>query len=378
MLEPMLFRPTFAPYSPTASFIGTFAPSAYSHVISATKGFDSMSASQSCSLADGFMWLQEACGAHVTVRGDREETVWEGRVNTVSLSAGGYTVERGPLTDVANRVVVSYQIKWDESGEGHEEKRTAAYDDTDSQARYGVCYRCLSAGAQTTGRAQVIAQVYLSRYGWPKVPKRLGLGGEAVTVSLSCLGYYHWLNFPYRNLSKAATTASAKLTDLLTQDPNLFFSEGYSRIDTNAVATNWFEDSDRAASEIANEIVALGDASYNRMLFGVWEGRQVVYEAAPTQLAYQQRFDDKAQVVEDMTGARVPPWYVRPGKWVGFPHLFPGALRDQQPAVGTRETDRTMFIEQVTYTMPYSLEMQGSAVNNLTQALAQWGLTGLT
>ena len=91
---------------------------------------------------------------------------------------------------------------------------------------------------------------------------------------------------------------------------------------------------------------------------------------------YQQRGDDPRQMVEDTAGNAIQPWAVRPGKWLLFTNLLPGALVAQSLA-NEPEAERSMFIESVQYSAPNGLRLQGGVVNSLRQALAQWGVTGI-
>ncbi len=372
-LTAQVFRPSYAPYLPTASKVGKFEFATYEHVLTTGIGFDSLTVSRSTDLDEAWWWLNRAVGGHVCVEDETGTVVWEGRVNQVDLSAAGLTVSRGPLLDVANRVVVTYQLKNATTSEGQEQKRTTAANNTDSQVVYGICYRILSAGTITTVQANNIRDANVLLSAWPKMPKSLSLGGQTTSVTLNCLGYAHWLNYPYRNLSKLMTWVSAKIAFVLAADPNGFFA--LQDITVNTLSISPYEDSDRAASEIIAAAVSLGDAAFNRYLFGIWANRRAIYRAAPTQAIYQQRITDKRQIIEDMGGHVVSPWAVKCGEWVTFTSVAPGALVG--PSMATMpETERNMFIESVRYTAPYTLALQGGEVNSMKQALAQYGLTG--
>ena len=366
-----LYRPYFGSYVPMAAHIAEFRFDNYDHVLTTGIGFDSMSCSRGCSWEDAYKLFADACGAHVEVQDETGVIVWEGRVNSVGISAAGFTITRGPLSDVSNRCVVTYQLLDTTTNESQEQKRTDAADNTDSQKLYGVQYRVLSAGTITTATADQIRDVFVAINSWPKVPKQLSLGGGEVRVSLECLGYYHWLKYPYTLINVTGTqSVSSKIEDVLAADPNEFFVGTPNRIVENTLQVQRLEDQERAASEIIADLVALGDASLSRYTFGVWGGRGVRYEPTGTVIEYLQRTDDKRQVIENLGGEVVQPWAVLPGRWVAFTTLFPGELK------GVTESDRNMFIESVRFSSPYGLTLSGGSVFKLSQALAQWGITG--
>jgi len=383
-LSVQVYAPAFGTaYTPKNGTLGKFDFSGYDHTLTSGVGFDTMGTSRACSVEEAYWWLGNACGAHVEVQDETAVVVWEGRVDTVSVSTGGFSIQRGPLSETANRCVVTYQLMDPGTGlaawaaEGQEQKRTLAANHTVAQAKYGIQTAILSAGLVTTDRANNIRDTYAILNSWPRVPKQLSLGGGDTTVSLACKGYYHWLNYPYR---LANTTAIANLSDkivtVLAADPNHFFDMP-NQIATNTLWVPALEDQDRSASEIISDMVALGDAAYNRYTFGVWQNREARYGITPTIIEYQQRADDKRQAVEDMGDNEVRPWAVLPDKWITFTNVLPGSLSAQVGIYQGQEQERAMFIESVKYSSPAGLTLQGGQVNTLKQRLAQWGLTGI-
>ena len=387
-LSAQVYSPMFGEiFSPIGSSLGEFDFGTYTHTITTGVGFDTLSMSAATALEKAYWWLANACGAHVEVQDQTGVVVWEGRVDSVTIQEGGLTIMRGPLLDVANRVIVSYQLLESNSsiveptvstGEGQEQKRTNAANHETSQARYGIQTQVLSGGTITTARARNIRNTYLTLNAWPRMPQDAVLGGSAsVSVTLECRGYWHWLKYPYRLANtEDMVHLSDKIATVLAADPNSFF-DGANQIAANTMHVPALEDQERSASEIIAGLVGMGDTTYQRYVFGVWANRACIYGAAPVITEYQYRTDDKRQVVEDMAGAVVQPWSVLPGKWVEFTRVQPGSLDAQVGVYQSAEDPRTMFIEQVKYTAPYGFSMSGGVVNSLVQRLAQWGLTGL-
>jgi hypothetical protein len=128
-----------------------------------------------------------------------------------------------------------------------------------------------------------------------------------------------------------------------------------------------------AAWSLIQGLVARGDSSDNRYIFGIYNGRVPTYEAIPTDFEYQQRLSDPAQRVETPQGIEVKPWDVTAGKWLFVPDFLIGQV---QPT-DLRLDPRMIFIESLTYTMPWGLSIQGGKTDKLSQKLAKLGLGGI-
>jgi hypothetical protein len=69
----------------------------------------------------------------------------------------------------------------------------------------------------------------------------------------------------------------------------------------------------------------------------------------------------------------VRPWLVRPGKWLFLNDFLVG-----KPVSTTLRSDpRNLFIEQVNYTLPYSLSLSGGRLTQLGQVLSQISMGGI-
>ena len=134
-----------------------------------------------------------------------------------------------------------------------------------------------------------------------------------------------------------------------------------------------WEDEDRTAWSVVKNVVARGDSSQARWLFGVYAGREAFYEAAPTVVEYQQRLSQARSIVEHVDGDEVYPWKVVPGKWL----MFPDFLIGQAAELNLRDDPRAMFIETVKYTMPWTVDLKGGTVDTLSALVAQLGLSGI-
>jgi len=146
-----------------------------------------------------------------------------------------------------------------------------------------------------------------------------------------------------------------------------------SHVDENTLQVPAWEDEDNLAWSVIKGIVARGDTSYNRWLFGVYDNLEAYYYAAPTVAEYQQRLSQPRSRVEHVEGDEVYPWKVRPGKWI----IFPDFLTGQAAEVDLRDDPRAMFIESVKYTAPTDLQFRGGDVDSVNALVAQLGLMGV-
>jgi hypothetical protein len=70
-------------------------------------------------------------------------------------------------------------------------------------------------------------------------------------------------------------------------------------------------------------------------------------------------------------GAAVKPWRVLPGKWLQVTDFLPGSSY-----ATLLEDPRCMFIERVSFSIPWDVQLQGGDTDTAPQVLAQQGLAG--
>ena len=367
---------------------GNYAPflSSYRHTIAANGGFDSARISLKGNRTDIESWLERGIGRHIEVNNAALDRVWEGFVNTVSISVGPLTVTRGPLNKVGNKIDLIYSsidTTADPPAVGARERlsdpsNNAAYvQDTLSQAEYGIWTRVLSTGGMRgVAEALDVVNTYLADNKEPQTSQRFGAGGGVATVSLECLGYGAWLDYPYNLATTGAVNLSAKITAVLGADPNGIISTDYNNVATNTIQVSQYEDEDRKAMAILLGLVAHGDANALRYTAGLYENRKMYYTAMPTDVAYEQALADPRQRIATEAGAEVFPWDVRPAQWLFYTDFLTG--RTTPATLADRRTDaRYEFIEKVSYTAPWGLAHEGLKQGTLKQVLSKYGLTGV-
>jgi hypothetical protein len=348
--------------------------SSWQHEIRALGGYWSASASQADSLTRAEEWLADGLGRHVEVHDEALNLIWEGFVNAVSIDVGGLNVTRGPLLNVANKVKLIYSTI-DTSDGGFGARASTAYvEDATSQARYGVIHKILSSGGLSQANAEQLRDTYLAQNKTPETTSRFTLSGQdSVRLSIELLGYVHMQTiYPFSSSTTGDGNLSTRLAAILDDDPNQLFSSANANIATNTVQVSQWENDDPMAWEAVKGLVAMGDANDARHLYGVYAGRRVVYEPAPTAYTYRREIAAQGDI-ETIVGGTVKPWAVLPGRWLLFPDFLVGR---SQPA-DLRQDPRAMFVERVVFSLPRGLQLDGSKVSTVEQKIARLGLMGI-
>lgn len=325
-------------------------------------------------------WLQDGLGRHIEVFDDTLTKCWEGFVDRLTVNYGPLSVVRGPLMDVANRVGLAYSTvdtSTDPPTVGIRDW-TGYVNDTDSQALWGILPKVLSTGGVTPPDAAAIQNTYLTLHALPATSKQLQTdAGSETSVTVDCFGYVHWLNWPYNSTTTGEIDADAKILDVLGDTPNAaWLVYNTDHVDANTLEVPAYEIDLNLAWAVIKDVVARGDATYARWLFGIYGNREVFYHAAPTMVEYQERLSQSRSLIEHADGDQVYevyPWRVVPGQWI----IFPDFLIGQATELDLHDDPRAMFIERVKYNAPWGLELNGSTVDTLDALLAQKGLGGV-
>ena len=324
-------------------------------------------------------WLQDGLGRHIIVHDGALVTIWEGFVNKLTVNYGPLAVTRGPLMDVANRVLVLYSaIEYDEDNNPVVGTRVAsdAEDDADSIDQWGIGVKVLSTGGAEEGDAEAIRDTYLAEHAQPETSKDWRSDSSRDTsVTVDCLGYVHFLSrWAYNTTTVGTRTATSKIEAVLAGNPHIAdVPFNTDHIDTNPLTVPALEQDYNLAWNVIKGIVARGGTSQERWLFGVYDDLNVYYEAAPTTIEYQQRLSQPKPTVERIGGDEVYPWNVLPGKWL----MFPDFLIGQAAELDLKDDPRAMFIERVRFTAPDSLSLDGGKQGTVSALVAQLGLSGI-
>lgn len=348
----------------------------WQHTILAYGGFDTASFDLVPPINQVDDWIEQGLGRRVVAYGPRLEVIWEGFINKISISQANSVWEVGPLIGVANKVRTMYTplLTTTTPPTAGPQTLTSWYEDTESQALFGIWQATLSSSAEASAQVAAATQTWLANRAWPsrRIPWQSPDGDFALSVE--CVGYHRYLEaYEYEYTAGTGTQyTSAKIKAILDADPNGFIDPSRALIDTNTLSTTVYEDSRSKASELIKTLVDAGDSNGNRWLFGIYENRVPQYHAAPTTIDYQAFIGDSLSSFRGQSGADIPPWSVRPGKWIRIDDL---KLRYQFD-MALAQTNNTGFIESVTYTMPYGLQVDAGLNLTIQDRLSALGLTG--
>lgn len=378
-LSVLAFKPTIGSYTVRGSLFDDQIASkmdALSFEKHADGGWWSAQITLNARLTDAEMWFEEGLSLNVEIYNPGLVRIFRGFVNQVDLTAGALSATRGPVLDIANRVSVTYTPILDATISPPiygTETTTTIIEDTPSQGRHGIIEKVFAAepGRCLTTQAEQQQATFLEELKIAKTSEDAGFSAQNVTqIVLHVLGYRHFLGaYIHQNTTAATVTISTKIQQVLASDPNVLFSTDYSGIDTNAFLVNQYENDNRVADDVIRDMVEIGGATSNeRWLFGIYDEEKARYGAIPTTPKYQHRIADRYRRIERYgTGELVRPWDVEPGEFLFFPDFLIGRT---QPT-SLRNDPRYLFIESVTFSTPYEIQINGTPLSTIPQLLAK-------
>ncbi len=363
----------------------SYRVNSYGHEIKAVGGFDSCAFTVGSSVMDAERWY-ERIGSHIEVSNAAGIMIWEGFVNSINISVGGMQITRGPLTDIVNRLTVSYSevsrsYEATNRTMGGEQLYTDIYNDVPSQATWGIQEIILSAGTVAPGEAEQLRQTYTDDNKEPQISQNINLSGSGtgVAVSVECSGYIKMLDkYIYSDVGSGASTSdlSQKIKDVITADPNGIFSTNFNYIDTNTTTVSRYDDDYMTARSAIDAMIPLGDASFNRYVWGVYAGRIVKYNAIPTDIKYTYDLTDSNGAILNQANTAVDPWDVVPGEFITINGLSLASTNPVTTSSAVRLEPGTMFIESVSYSAPLGVQLSGGKHDKVTQQINRLGLGG--
>lgn len=322
-------------------------------------------------------WIQNGIGSDLSIRaGSSEMVVWDGFINTLDVRYGTVSWKLGPITETFNDVDVDYQtVRYDTNPPIGGNKRVSdSVEDTISKARFGINHKTFSGGEGTDSDMEDLRDTILDVYAYPDVGGTFNLSTTAplAMITMSCLGYSHYMSlFNYATTATTEANVSSVIEDAFSAEPNgLFFL--FNLIEENTTQVRELVNSlseNTTGLSFVKAMSAIGNGG-TRYLYGVSTRRQPYYRAVAPEPRYLLKATD-SKYIRFSNNERVDPWLVEPGyyaKIYDVPRLSNGSYRSD-PAL--------IFIEQMTYTMPYGLTIQGGKNSRVDQKLATLGLGGI-
>lgn len=328
------------------------------------------------------LWMNYL-GHDLQVYNELQELIWQGFINEITINFGALSLKLGPFVNIANRVDVQYQTTSYTTNPpiGGNQTSTGLADNTDSQAKYGVLETNISGGQGLIADMIQLRDTFLTENSVPAVDKQINLGNQQdLAVSVSLLGYHALLGrFYYQATGTGTQTIDDKIKAILAAHPTLTFN--MDAIDANALAIPVASDGTKTGLDEIQNIVARGNSSNQRYVFGVYgnvaDGLIVVYTPIETtidQLFYNHSASENGEQVTLISGAVVSPWNVRSGKWLAMLDI---EVYPSRPDDNLKEDIRNVFIESVSYTAPSTITITGGTLTKTKQILAKLGLGGM-
>lgn len=328
-------------------------------------------------------WAANGLGRLITVHDESLTPMWEGFVDSVTITRSGLSLTYGPLTEIANRIFSIY------SGVDTTvfppiigaRKRSPTFNDLQSQQQWGIWPFILSLAGVTDSNADLLVTMYLKEHHHAEKTTAYSFGGSQSTLTVKCVGWYNTLNYPYNYgaATPATTTITNRIQQIILAQPNAgWLSTDFANLQPNTTSIIAYQTDDQKAVEQIKGYTAMGDASNNRWLFGIYEGRKAFHYPVSNQIDYFIYLADPEQRVVDRNNAHVPAWRIRPGKWAFFADFMPGL---GAPDLANLDHDpRTLLIENVTFDVRVPIEFQvgGGHNSQYEQKSAKLGLRGVS
>lgn len=266
---------------------------------------------------------------------------WEGEIVEMTLTLDGVEYRRTLDTNLwHNNVAVNYPAGL-----------TAFSEDTDSSDIYGESAYIDTVGAAYNATAATARRDrLLAENAFPRSRAMGGLGSDVQgtttnSLQVMCAGYVFSINRRFRVTDTAPANLSAHISTLIGESE--FVTAG--RISTNTLqAPISTEGIPTRLWDLIEEMIDMGDASGDRWVGGVWEGREFHYREAETAVTHTYadgRLYDKVRVL-------VPTSQIRPDIIV----RIAGGPSEIAPLSGT-DLDRYAYIEEVEFIAPHGFRL---------------------
>ncbi len=320
-------------------------------------------------------WVINGVGRDITFYNEAGVEIWNGIANIVSAEWGGISLTSGTFLELANQVTVSYQeVTYNTNPPTGGTKGTVA-DAVNgaSQAVNGIQAEAVNAGTGEAVDAEQYRDRFISERAWPLTSVSFSLQkGNLPSVTIDCIGYVQLLKRPlYSSSTAGRQNASEKVAAIFGQDPNGIFPDT-SNIDENTYQTSYAESGNKRLFEVLRSVTSLGDSSQNRWISGVGANRKPYYRQVLNEVSYTYTLADEEPRIEGKNRSYVFPWNVQAGKW-----MFVNGLLENIPYISSYERDpQYIFIESVSWSSVWGLEINGGRVFKSAQILAQMGISG--
>ena len=349
----------------------------YRHRLSATMGFDTCSFDIHGTRDEMEEFFFSGLGRQVTrYSNDGGYICWQGQIMSLTLNEPGFQM-RVSLDEMFNRIIVRY-IPIDTSTNPPTESAetsTTAVNNAASQAKYGVkelIYRPAHITRLNNADATQQGDILLGQYKEPRRSGQISSGDNDPKLFIECEGYMHTLDWVVYNqtVSSGTDNLNTLVAAVLATTCGQFVASSDTSNSTGLSAQKYFNRDDTGLT-VVQTLASLGDTGLNRWLCNMFEDRKIVYSQSydinSNIVSYYRSSQNERQEIRDLFGRIIPPWELRPGKWIRTMDVFPW-----YPTPATLPEDYTaLYIEAIDWSEPDSLQLQGSPGDKLQVILAR-------
>ena len=252
--------------------------------------------------------------------------------NRATLTPVSYTIERFALAGVRTS--------------------TGFTENTDASDEYGEMQYVETMGSVPGEVATFLRTRHQTQFAWPRSRMVGGIIPNTTAAEdhllVAVAGFWHTLNWRYYTTSRLAAC-----DDLITTLVGASEFVTVGRIEINEMAAK--ADCDpipQRLGDLIENIIDLGDESGNLWKGGVYHGKKLVYEAAPTTVDYYLR---NGRLV-DKGGAGVNPAQLKPGFLLRVSDIM---LAGQPPGASSVWDDpQVAYVNEVTFDAPDTLQLR--------------------
>ena len=263
-----LYKPTIdtstdpVTYTPKGLFIDNlvYEMYKYGHTLNAFGGYWSSTFGAKIKRSSISRWV-DFLNYHVEVYDYRLRKVFEGFVNEIEVKIGPLTYMFGPVTSIANKVLIVYSTVDTSTNPPTMgvRARTAFAEDAESQSKYGVIIKYLSSGGVTAVNAVDLRDSYILEYADAQKKQDVSFGVSSDSeVTIRCLGYIHkFKDYIFNQTANTGTqNLNLQIQEIIEAQPNTIFDESHDEIVENTTAVKRYENDDRVAFEYIKDLVS--------------------------------------------------------------------------------------------------------------------------
>jgi hypothetical protein len=263
---------------------------------------------------------------------------------------------RYSLENVYNRILVIFTRQDDD--EEAERDTSATWNDTNSQERYGILtwQHDTDKPVHSADEIDLPAEASKDELSRPGRQKSVGDRGDSklrpfqARLEVHARGYHEYLKRRYylkTDVDEDAQEDIAVVIQAVSDSVGQFVAS--TDIAANTSHVDQYYEGDLTAWEILTQDIFLTDATPDRYVLGMWEGRQLKYEARvdmgdPEQVAYFKLQDGRYR---NRDGRIIHPSEIRPNNLIKYSAIMP--QRPGRINANRRDPLQNAYIRQVIY-----------------------------